>query len=354
MKIRSIFLASLLITGVSISALASQSADEKAKVKIERGYKFGGLSDNNDSRLKKKSERELLAELVKLNRAQLKEQKRIREILENEFDPKPKEITLKDGTKCIENSSAKCFKMPMIPEVRKIPAIANAYKNPTLKNIKTRELWYAKYTDAVLNDAYLKGQAIRELGPKYPLATRPRGTIETKGLDSVVMSHYKKRLVAKYMKNFKLNIFLGMNESLDMYSLVRLAYILKDNPTWNITLVFNSATAKKHWEDQYKNFYASKYFARAKVVVQPSAFKEFKIYTTPSIYLQDLKHKKDVFIYKGRATENDIISRVLEYMVNNKYIKRNELSAEKAWKAKSSLPLIQNYYEKDIGIKYEK
>jgi hypothetical protein len=349
-----IYLTTLLVGGViATGAYASQDASAK-KVKIERGYKFGGLADNNESSLKKKSERELLAELVKLNRAQLKEQKRIREILENEFDPQPKMITLKDGTKCIENSSAKCFKMPMIPEVRKIPAIANAYKNPTLKNIKTRELWYAKYTDAVLNDAYLKGQAIRELGPKYPLATRPRGTIQTNGMDSVIMKHYKKQLVAKHMKNFRLNIFLGMNESLDMYSLVRLAYILKDNPTWKVTLVFNSNEAKKHWEAQYKNFYASKYFSRAKTVVQPSAFKEFKIYTTPSIYLQDLKHKKDVFIYKGRATEGDIISRVLEYMINNKYIKRNELSAEKAWSAKSSAPFIENYYKKDIGINYEK
>ena len=145
----------LLVGGiVATEALASQAANTKQKVKIERGYKFGGLVDNNKSSLKKKTERELLAELVKLSRAQLKEQKRIREILENEFDPQPKTITLKDGTKCIENSSAKCFKMPMIPEIRGIPAIANAYKNPTLENIKIRELWYAKYTDAVLNDAY--------------------------------------------------------------------------------------------------------------------------------------------------------------------------------------------------------
>lgn len=329
--------------------------DTSSKPKLERGFRFGDVTKNSEEEnLKKKSQKELLEELVKLSRKQLKEQKRIREILENEYDPQPKIITLADGTKCIENSSAKCFKMPMINEVKKIPAIAEAYKNPTLKNIKTREMWYGTYTLNVLKDSYLKGQAIRELGPKYPLATKPLGTINNYGYDSLALKKYRKSLVDKHMSKFELNIFIGLNKSLDMYSLVRLAYLIKENPAWNFNLVFNSQQSKTDWEKQYKNFYAARYFKKANAVVQPSAFKEFKVYTTPSIFLKDKKKNKDTLVFIGRATQEDIISRVIEYMIQNKYIKRNDLTASKAWNSSSSENVVEDYFNSTLGIKYEK
>lgn len=337
------------MTGTLNSVIAADK-----NIAIERGFRFGGITDNNDSDLSKKTQKQLLEELVKLNRDQLKEQKRIREILENEFDPKPKEITLPDGTKCIENSSAKCFKMPMIAEVKKIPAIRKAYENPTMENIKTRELWYAKYTDAVLNDAYMKGQAIRELGPKYPLAKRDLGTIDTQGLDSVVMNKYKKELVNKKINNFEFNLFLGMNESLDMYSLVRLAYLVKENPNWKFNLVFKDRGSKKHWEKQYKNFYAAKFLNGINAVVQPEAFKAFNVYTTPSWFVRDKKRGKDTLLYIGRASEDDMVSSMIEYMIKYKYIKRSDLSSRNAWDSQGGKDAIQYYYNRKLGIKYEK
>lgn len=327
----------------------------KSKPKLERGFRFGDVKkDSDEEELKKKSQKELLEELVKLNRKQLKEQERIREILENEYDPQPKMMTLPDGTKCVENSSAKCFKMPMINEIKKIPVYVDAYQKRDLESMKKKEMWEGTYVLNVLKLSYLKGQAIRELGPEYPLATKPLGTINNYGYDSVALKKYRKSLVDKNMSKFELNIFIGLNKSLDMYSLVRLAYLIKENPTWNFNLVFNSQKSKKDWEKQYKNFYAARHFKKANAVVQPSAFKEFKVYTTPSIFLKDKKKKEDTLVFVGRATQEDIVSRVIEYMIQNKYIKRNDLTAAKAWNSSSSEKVVEDYYNNSMGIKYEK
>ncbi|WP_294961493.1 hypothetical protein [Sulfurimonas sp.] len=345
----SIVLAIFLINGTFV--IANES---KEKPKLERGFRFGDVKESKDEKLKEKSSQELLVELVKLSKKQLIEQTRIREILENEFDPQQKIMTLPDGTECVENSSSKCFKMPVINSIKKIPAIANAYKNPSLENVKTREMWYGTYVLNVLKDSYLKGQAIRELGPKYPLATKPLGTINNVGYDSLALKNYRKSLVDKQMPIFELNIFIGLNKSLDMYSLVRLAYLVKDNPTWNFNLVFNSYKSKEDWEKQYKNFYVSKHLKRLNAVIQPEAFEEFKVYTTPSFFLKDKKKSKDTLIFVGRATQADIVSRVIEYMIQSKYIKRNELTASKAWSSKSSEQVVENYFNGSLGIKYEK
>ena len=332
-------------------ALFAQDDDKSPK--IEQGFRFGDISKSKDD-LKKVTEKQLLLELVKLNKKQLKEQKRIREILENKFEPKPKMMTLPDGTKCIENSSAKCFKMPMIDSIKKIPVYVNAYQKRTLKAEKAKDLWEAKYISEVQKLAYLKGQAIRELGPKYPLATTRIGTINNFGLDSVAQSRYEKSIVNKYMHNFEINIFLGINKGLDMYSLVRLAYIVRDNPKWKINLIFKSTKAKNDWEKQYKNFYVSRNLLKLNTIVQPSAFKEFKIYTTPSLFLKDKKLHKDTLIFIGRATEEDIVSRILDYLINKKYIKRNELSRINAWKSPTSEGVVKDYYNDALGIDYEK
>lgn len=333
---------------------ASVLSAKIVKADIERGFRFGDVVDNNQTNLKKASQKDLLIELVKLNRDQLKVQKEIRDILQDEYAPKPKMMTLADGTKCIENSSSKCFKMPMINEIKKIPVYVKAYTERTLKAMKEKEMWEGKYVSEVLKLAYLKGQAIRELGPKYPLATRPAGTINTIGYDSIVMNKFKKSLVDEQMYNFEINIFIGLNKSLDMYSLVRLAYLIRDNKSWKINLIFNSNSSKNNWEKQYKNFYASKYFKNVFSTVQPQAFKDFKVYTTPSLFLKDIKMKKDTLIFVGRATEADIVSRMISYMIEHKYIKRNDLTAEKAWKSNSSESVVEGYYKNTLGINYEK
>lgn len=333
---------------------ANQESSNETTAKIERGYKYGDGGDINSTKKKKLSVEEMLSKLLEESIKQTKLQKEIRDILQDEFAPKPKMMTLKDGTKCIENSSAKCFKMPMINEIKRIPVYVNAYQKRDLESMKKKEMWEGKYVSEVLHLAYLKGQAIRELGPKYPLATRPVGTINNIGYDSIVQKRYEQELVNKHAKQFEINIFLGINKSLDMYSLVRLAYLVRDNPKLKFNLIFNSIKAKKQWEKQYPSFFTSKFLKKLDSYVQPDSFKEFKVYTTPSVFLKDRKREKDTLIFVGRITQDDIVNRIIEYMIQHKDIKRNDLTASKAWKSDSSEDVVKDYYNETIGIDYVK
>lgn len=336
------------------------------KSNIERGFRFGEFKDSNSTLTDEEIEKlgKDQNNISKILALQLKEQKKhtellteIRDILQNEFSPKPKEIRLEDGTKCIENdgSDERCNRMPMINEVKQIPAIANAYKNPTIENIKKREMWYAWYTTQVLQDAYMKGQAIREMGPQYPLSTRPIGTVDSsKGWDGPLMSLHRKNLFMEHAQNFEFNIFLGMNKALDMYSLVALAYVVRDNPTIKFNLVFNSKESKKHWEKQYHNFYTANSLKKLPSFIQPEAFDEFKVYTTPSVFIKDLKNSKDTLIHVGKITELDLVNKSIEYMLNNKFIKRKDLSAQEFWNTKGSEDYMERYFNDNLGIDYEK
>ena len=169
-----------------------------------------------------------------------------------------------------------------------------------------------------------------------------------------MQKRYEQELVNKHAKQFEINIFLGINKSLDMYSLVRLAYLVRDNPKLKFNLIFNSIKAKKQWEKQYPSFFTSKFLKKLDSYVQPDSFKEFKVYTTPSVFLKDRKREKDTLIFVGRITQDDIVNRIIEYMIQHKDIKRNDLTASKAWKSDSSEDVVKDYYNETIGIDYVK
>lgn len=338
----------------SLLALDSFAQESENSSALEKGYHFGDLKVEENEKLPKKEDvGQILLELLKQSKKQTKYQEEIRDILAAEFDPKPKKIVV-NGKECIENSTGDCFKMPMINEVKKVPAIANALQKRDLESVKVQEMWYGKYIVEVLKLGYLKALAIRELGPKYPLSTAPIGTVDVNGWDSTIMKVHRKSIFEKHAKNFEFNIFIGLNHGLDMYSLVPLAYTVRDNPNIKFNLVFISKEKKEQWEKQYKNFYASKFLKQLKTYVQPLAFKEFKVYTTPSLYLKDKKNNKDTILHVGKLVELDMINKTIEYMIQNNFIKRNELNSINAWGTEKSGEFIENYYRNKVGIKYEK
>ena len=59
-------------------------------------------------------------------------------------------------------------------------------------------------------------------------------------------------------------------------------------------------------------------------------------------------------IFVGRATQEDMVSRTIEYMIANDYIKRNDLAASKAWESKTSEKVVKKYYNQMLGLEYEK
>jgi len=121
-----------------------------------------------------------------------------------------------------------------------------------------------------------------------------------------------------------------------------------------INLIFNSRDSKNHWEKQYKNFFTAKYLKRLSIFIQPEVYKEFKVYTTPSLFIKDKKNSKDTLIHIGKLTELDLINKTISYMLANKFIERKELSAIQFWNTKGSDKYLEKYYKSKLGIKYEK
>jgi len=349
---------SLVLSLYSSCAFATKSISQQQALNhqssIEKGVNFGYTPNVNKKKLlNKKTTKQLLAQLVELNIKQLKVQKHIEALLQSQFDPKPKWITV-NGKKCIQNSSDQCFRMPVINNIKKIPAIFNFYRHPSLANAKIKEQWLAKYTNNILNDVYLKEQAIRDLGPKYNLTRNSLGTIDINGMTDLARTEFYKSLVNKYDNRFQYIIFLGINHNLDMFTMTRLAFLVEDNPKLDIRLIFPSKGIYADWKKEYKDFSASKFLKKLPVYIKPSLFKKYKIYTSPSTFVYDAKTSKMTFILTGRFTGGDLYSSMIQYMIHNKIIKRGQLSGLDVWRSKSTDKIIKNYYTKFLGIPYEK
>jgi len=344
---------SLLFILLSSNISLAIAQDEK-KPSLERGIYFGEKPKEKKTKLKQKTEKELLMELVEIAKQQLKEQKRIREILENEFDPKPKEITLEDGTKCIENSSDKCFSMPIIPEIRGIPAIANFYKNPTKENAKIKELWMAKYTSRILDGAYISNQAIREMGDKYPLARMQTGSYDKAGAYNVALKRYKKEIVNKFADRIIVDIFFGKNRGLDAFSMLKLIEFIEENPKLKMNFIFFDKKSQLWFEKQASNFTRGKVLLTKEYFIDSDSFKKYHIYNTPAILIEDHINKKTSLINIGAINSYIFYDKVIQYLIHNKIIKRNEFRADKVWGSEAAKDYMNTYYKHIIGVKYEK
>ena len=152
-------------------ASTSPNSAKKKGSPFERGFRFGDFDDNSTTPPKTKmSIADILDEMLKVQKKQLKVQKKILAILQDEFDPQPKKIIV-NGKECIENSSAECFKMPLLhPDGKKVPVLGKFVTNPTVENAREYLKWHAKF----LKSAFKGGEAItlamNQFGPAaYPL-----------------------------------------------------------------------------------------------------------------------------------------------------------------------------------------
>jgi len=331
------------------------NTQEQTTAKMEKGINFGNFDEKKKPKKTKKTIPDLLADLLAESKKQTKLQTEIRDILKNEFDPSPKTIIGDDGKPCVANSSAKCFQMPMINEVKGIPAIADALQNRDLASVKVKELWYGKYVGEVLKLSYLKAQAHRELGDKYPLAKNPVGSVNpAQGWGSVFKNNYRRQLFQNSLNKFEFNVFLGKNRGLDMYALYPTIKLLAKNKDLKMNLVFFSDKEYRHWLKQAKNISSFKKLKNITLMVQPDAFEEFKVHTTPSVYIRDPKKSKDTIIHIGRFVQRDLINKTLAYMVNEKYLKRSDLSNTKAWGSSNNDNKIEQYFKHGLGVEYVK
>jgi hypothetical protein len=333
-------------------ASTSPNSAKKKGSPFERGFRFGDFDDNSTTPPKtKKSIADILDEMLKVQKKQLKVQKKILAILQDEFDPQPKKIIV-NGKECIENSSAECFKMPLLhPDGKKVPVLGKFVTNPSVENAREYLKWHAKF----LKSAFKGGEAItlamNQFGPAaYPLNYN-RFEYDTPGAYSKVLQKRNNKAVLNALSNeIEIFFFLGKNPDADAYAIDNYSKFVKEVPEIKYTIVFLNEGAKKVFNalaSRLKNI--SEFSSGAKaILVSPDAFKKHNIYATPMVTMYAKKKKQMRSILVGRASANGIIENAISALEYDEVLKDAHSPGFKAWERTGDYS--KTHYKDKYGV----
>ncbi|WP_456469991.1 hypothetical protein [Caminibacter sp.] len=345
-----------LILLLPLALMAADLNNSSAAKKPEQGWRFGDNPVSKTKGLKedKRTIKQILAEMLKVQKKQLKTQKKILAILEEQFNPKPKVITLPNGKKCIANSSAECFQMPLTPVAKRIPVLKNWLLKRDEKSAAEYIKWQSKYLQEISKAAYAYDFAVTEYGNKVAKVDYSQpGFEETFGYTSVVRNKYNNMLLDKYKNKFKIYLFMGMNPDLDVYSFTSIAKFINSHPKLHYVIVFKNEKEKKAFLDAAKIFPAVKKAVENKNVqisVAGSVFKKLNIYTTPTVSVKLNNTNTVNKIMVGRL--NGVLTqKILNFLKFKGVIKEGENPTYKAWQKAGdySSKYYDHYYDVNIN-----
>ena len=349
---------------LSVFIQADTIAKQIKKVSPERGIHFGEM-DISD---KHKDDEATLKKLLKKVTEGVGYLKEIRDIIKEKTNPSPKIITI-NGKECIENSSADCYKHPVIPEIANVPAIANALRDPTPENIKIKNDWINKWR----NQAFKYGIAsyIDELqrGINNPYTGNNIGN-NLSGTDSRIKNNLnsKKREIKKHSKNINIIVTLGTTIAPEISSLERLFsnIINLQSLKLKVNVLFHS----KEYKDFFNEYIVSTKNIRiiqkwnnisktAKIVANSELYKQINPKITPS-YLMNYKKDWTLIFAKGYDAEDKLFNGLYNILVNKNVItyKDNENFSTDNENLEKIIKNIKNEQQLKIlnelkGLRYE-
>jgi len=260
-------------------------------------------------------------ELLKIIAIELKENKKLQEKildrLEYAFPNVTPKYTInrKTGEKCLTNSSADCFVMPVIAEGQHIPVLKRFLRNPSPKNSAEWLKWQAVYFNHVrqvsngLRFAYLQGG-----GKVYPVSTDyTYGDSVIAPISETMKKAREAQQILKLKNKIAYLIFIGQNKNQELMThfyehipQIQTSF-LKD---MNIIFIFNSKNGekwfknyvlnylrKRGYSDEYK-FFTSNHI---KYAIRPDLYAKYNVRVTPSIVLFYKKDNKSKPIWQTIA-----------------------------------------------------
>lgn len=334
---------------------------------IQKGWAFGEDADVQQeqeiviqpSKKTKRDAATILEEMLVVQKEQLKEQKKIRAILEEQYDPKPKVITKADGTKCIANSSADCFDFPLIAEAKRVPVMANHFKNPhDAKATAEWKKWYAVY----LNHNFDIGKAW-----EYDSAENGSNSFKTDfkrdGFDSAKGDYYvekekhNSRVINAFgTRGLSMKILLGKTPELDIYAMDQLAMFIQNHPALPIELVFmNRESAEVYSGGARVIPFVGQAFSQ-KNLTKRIANKEgefpVNLQATPaySVSYKDGTRNNTKIIKAGKVEAGRLASSIIEWMIFEKIIDPAQLNDSRVWKDADGIGtrFLKESYGKDL------
>jgi hypothetical protein len=300
----------------------------------------------------------ILEESLQVQKEQLKEQRKIRAILEEQFDPKPHMLKKEDGTECVANSSADCFEFPLIAEAKRVPVMANYLKNPhDEKAVAEWKEWFAVY----LNHTFDIGRAT-----EYDSAQNGSNTFKTDfkrdGYDSstgyyyVAKDQHNSRLLNAFgSKGLSLKILLGKTPELDLYAMDQIAMFIKKNPALPVELVFvDRKSAEIYNSGAHTLSFVGQAFSQSNVSKRIGNATDFpkELQSTPAFSpsFKDAHHNKSKVIKSGKVDADKLANSIVEWMIFEKIVDPAQLNDSRIWKDIGGFgsKFIKETYNKDI------
>ncbi len=369
LKYISLLSANLLLVNTlsATSTVVIDNSNAKTYNEIDNGYEDESgfafyqddKTDKQDTKKKHKNKKcdcnhimETINKMLKESKKQTKIQQKILDLISNEIDPKPKIITV-NGKKCIENSSAECFKMPITSEAKKTPALKAWMENPSIENTVTYLRWQSKFLTEVFKRGDSFPMAIAEQGSKaYPLLVNDGGYIDLFGYSPVKQA--KNKLMIEQFKKIPIFIFFGLNKDLDLVSIVNLKELIKKYKNLDITIVFENEHSKELFDSVISGVYGTKkskeLFYGSKIMIDSSLSKELNVYTTPAILVND--NDKPHIIYTGALKVSAFERAAYRYLEFNDKIDHEKLYNYNMWD--KDVDFKQKYFEREFNIDINK
>lgn len=347
---KKIYLLSSIILAINLNA--SNVDENKGKVENnERGFAFY----ENNKKIEKpvdyavnkvepnnRDNQEIVLLLKKILEVNIE----IRDILKKEYEPQPKIITNEKGEKCVANSSADCFEMPITNEARKVPVYKEWLEKGDMQSSLKKKQWEAKYFNEISNRAYMDIAALNQFGSAaYPVNYNTYSHNNTTGYASTVLrDKIEKSVIEKNLDKVNFIYFIGLNNDLDLYAMDNIVRFLKQYQNKiKLQFIFKDEYSKKAFEIARNHNAEFGILNNYKMTVLPNEFKNFNIYTSPSLVAINKDQKTAQTILTGRVSENQANKMIVMYLRSQGIIQDVDLNIDNGWKE-----------EGDFGAKYIK
>lgn len=343
----------ILVTSLN----ASNINEKKGSVENnERGFAYYQEHENNKNNINNlesnnKNNEEVLILLRKLLEVNIE----IRNILKNEYDPEPKIIVNSKGEKCVANSSADCFEMPITAEAKRTPVYKEWLEKGDLNSSVKKKQWEAKYFNEISNRAYMDMAAMTQFGSAaYPVNYNTYTHNNTTGYASTVLrDKIEKSVIEKNLDKVNFVYFFGINKDLDLYAMDNIVRFLKQyGNKLKIQFIFQDEQSKKSFEIAQKHNSEFSILNTYKMSVLPNEFKDFNIYTTPSLVAINKAEKTAQTIVTGRVSETQTNKLITMYLRSQGIIQDVDLNPNNGWQENGDFG--EKYIKQYLGDDYIK
>lgn len=345
----------LILLGANIHA-EELNVEKPKETTHERGYHFKGLKEGEEDPTERKTEKQLLAELVDIAKKQLETQRKILDAVEQIRNPKPETIVV-NGKECVANSTPECFQMPLVPKAKEIPVYQNWLREPNEENTLALVQWESVYTNKISQTAHMRDFVITKYGSKALETNFNRSTFDgNTGSEYKVVRKKNNQYVLNNVANkqFEIVIYLGKSAELDYQSFHNYSKNLKELKDVTYHVVFYTQGAKEAWEDSAKVFPEMKeILSGAKTIkVNKALFGEKSIYATPTLAVKIKKTGEEEPIAVGNIFASGIQNKILKMLEIKKVIKEGHSPDYMMFErvGTTGTDYVSHYYGKDLNM----